>query len=144
MKEIARGDNFLLTWHDDERTILLFEVLGAWTWDEAYKGIGKINETIAAVDRDVYTIFSFANHAVTFPKGSALPHIRYLLSQEYENERLVIFIGSHSFIQTFLAIVGKIYGLRQVVAKYHFVPSLNAALEVIEHDKRVRLQETRT
>jgi hypothetical protein len=115
-------------------------VLGQWTWDQAYLGIGKVNETIAATDRDIYTIFLFANNTLIFPKGSAIPHIRYLLSQEYANERLVIFVGSSPIMELFLTTAGKVYGLRRILAKYSFVPTLEAALAKIEADKRSRIQ----
>ena len=138
MEIIIQGENFRVSWYDPEQSILLFEVLGLWKWDQTYEGIGKLNETIAATDSDIYTIYLFSNNVVALPKGSALPHIRYLMSQEYANERLIIFVGAHSILEPFLGVVGQIYGLRKIVAKYHFVRSLDAALSKIEDDRRSR------
>lgn len=132
VEDILRADNYRLAWCDSRQSILQMDVLSAWTWDDAYSAIGKMNEVVATVSHDVYSILHFHNRHLTIPRsGLSIPNIKVLLSKDHPNERLIILVNSNPMIEMLMRTASKIYFLNTAFAKYRFVPSLDQAFEQI-------------
>lgn len=132
MDEILREKNYVLGWNDAEHSILQLAVLSEWTWDEAYRAIGKMNEVVAATSYDIYTVFHFSNRHLTLPRsGLSIPNIRALISKDHPNEKLIFLVNSNPMIEMLMRTASKIYFLHTAFAKYRFVPSLDQALTEI-------------
>lgn len=132
---LLESSNFVLDWYDDTQTILYMKITDRWTWSDAIRGINRINETISATERDIYTIYHFAERVSMVPQGSAFTNLRSLVTVDLPNERLLFFVGINPLLRKFIDIVGGVYGLRSALEKYRFPGSLEAALNTISEHK---------
>lgn len=122
---------FSFRWYDDDHTILVCDIRDRWTWDEAHAVVHEQLEWMKTVKHGVHTVF-WLHGIPTFPTGgSALTNIRKLMSMEGENEELSIFIGVNRFGQTMADMAGKVYGFRDLLARYRFVSSIEEALDAV-------------
>lgn len=126
-----------ISWYDEERTVLLCEVFKRWTWDEAHKVIKELNDVwCSSVNHGVYTVYVFGPSAALLPYGgSAIPNIRRLINTEHPNDQLIIFANAGALVTRLINIAAQVYGLRSVVSKFRFVPTLDAALREVEMHK---------
>lgn len=129
---------YTFRWHDDAHTILVCDIRERWTWDEAHAMVREQLEWMGTVQHGVHTVF-WLHGIPTFPTGgSALTNIRKLMSMEGTNEELSIFIGLSRFGQTMADMAGRVYGFRDLLARYRFVMSIEEALDEITRYERER------
>jgi hypothetical protein len=53
-------------WLDDEKTVLIYQIYGKWTWEEFYRAFEKARTMMASVPHTV--------HAITIPRDDAARH----------------------------------------------------------------------
>lgn len=141
MEIIKDMDGLTLSWYDEDRTILLLHASIQWDWAMGHELVSAANETVLATDRDVYTVYKFEPHVRMVPKGGAgLASLRNFMKVDPPNEKLVIFVGGSLFLQRLIEIASKI-GFRNILDKYHFLESMDAALAVIEKHRAENQQE---
>lgn len=134
---IFDNEMFVVHWLDDAKTILLCEVKQRWTWESAQDVIMIMTEQCETVTHGVYTVYHFHNNTPILPKGgSAIANIRRLMKIEAENDELYIFIGRNQFIARLIDIASKIYGLREALARFRFLETLEEALKTIDEHKQ--------
>jgi hypothetical protein len=140
MHNLLEGHNFRISWYDDAQTILYFEVLGAWTWDEVSTPFNYINQDVLAKrSTPTYVITHFAPKTNVLPYGhgsSALNTLRNLVSQNYDSEQLNISVAAGAFVETLVQLVRRMnIPLQAVMGKYRFVATLDEALQIIAAHK---------
>jgi hypothetical protein len=93
---------------------------------------------MATVNHGVHTIF-WLHGIPTIPQGgSALANIRQLMSMQHPNEEMSIFIGVNRFGQALVDMVSKVYGMRDMLARYRFVASIEQALDEISDYEKMK------
>jgi hypothetical protein len=125
-----------IIWYDAERTIDVIETLAPWTWKEAEHAIGLLCVAQRQVSHPVYTIVRYLNNSSALPKGGGIfSSLRTIIEYDVPHERLVILVGQNASISRFLSVTSNIYGLGQILSKYRYVTSVEAAFALIERDK---------
>lgn len=118
-------------WHDDAQTILVCDVRDSWTWEDAHQIVQAQASHLQSVSHDVHTIFWLHGIPGVPQDGTGLPNLRKLLAMRQPNSQLVIFIGINRFGETLAAMMNKVYGMRDQIAMYRFVSSIEEALDEI-------------
>lgn len=93
-----------LYWDNDERTVLLLEIDGAWTWDEMDAMLAKIKKVTDAATFEMGAIID-VSAGVTFPGGSmftptAFEHAKQMLRMGEGGTGPVVIVGANSLIRT--------------------------------------------
>lgn len=125
-------------WHDTSQTILVCDVHDRWSWDDAYAIVQEQARLLQSVAHDVHTIFWLHGIPNIPQDGTGLPHVRKLLTMRQPNSQMVIFIGINRFGETLAAMLNKVYGMRDQIAMYRFVSSIEEALDEIAQFQRER------
>ncbi|HRF95909.1 MAG TPA: hypothetical protein PLZ51_11970, partial [Aggregatilineales bacterium] len=135
--ELLREDkNYRIGWFDAGRTIAVLEIRGPWIWDEAFDIIPYLNKQVASVGHPVYTIYEYNSKSMAFlPRGGSILNIRRLVEIDPPNEQLVVFVKHDSLTRSFVNIIFKVYGLRQIVHKYRFVATWEEAMTQIDQHR---------
>lgn len=134
---IADNDVFTIRWQDDEHTVLLCEIKKRWSWESAHDSVTLMNDECGKVTHGVYTVYHYLDNIPLLPKGgSAIANIRQLMAVESPNDELYLFVGRNLFLSQLINIASKTYGLRDVVARFRFVNTIEEALTLIEQHKQ--------
>ncbi|MBN8591510.1 MAG: hypothetical protein J0M33_07115 [Anaerolineae bacterium] len=121
------------SWYDDAHTIVLFEIIDKWTWQDAYEGVKRLNQTHFETPHDTYTIFHFHGKGIMLPKGaSGIPTLKYLMTLNPPNEKLIVVVSQNAMIEMFLQSISKAYGLAKINMKYRYAKSMEAAVQLIQ------------
>lgn len=118
-------------WYDDDQTILVCDVRDSWTWEEAFDIVEGQKSHLQSVAHDVHTIFWLHGIPIIPQDGMGLPNLQKLMSQRQPNSQLVIFIGINRFGEMLAGMMRKVYGMREQLAHYRFVSSIEQALDEI-------------
>ncbi len=118
-------------WYDDEQTILVCDVHDSWTWEEAFKIVEGQKHHMQSVSHGVHTIFWLHGIPIIPQDGMELSNLQKLMSQRQPNSQLAIFIGINRFGEKLAGLMKKVYGMRQQLAHYRFVSSIEQALDEI-------------
>lgn len=92
-----------LYWDNDDRTIMLVEVRGEFTWDEMYAALNKIKKVTDAVPYEIGAILDLSA-GVRFPGGSVftptgLQHAKNMLAMGKDGTGHVIIVGMDGLIR---------------------------------------------
>lgn len=131
MSDFTQYPSIRSRWLDAEKTLLLADVVGPWTWEQAFAITAEHNAVIRTLTHDVYIIILFHPGARMIPQGMELANLRDLLRQDHPNERLVVIAGGHTSLKKLMDMVSRIYRLANVFMKYRFVYTLDEALEEV-------------
>ena len=127
-------------WHDEHaKTVLVFNVKGRWTWEDAMQAIQTQGVVMASVDHTVDTLYVFDRSANTIPQGSAFVNLRTMMDIRYPNEGRTFYVGRNLLIEMFIRSVGNVYHMHTYHNRYAFVPTVEEALSAIaarDADKR--------
>lgn len=127
--------NVSVRWYDVDQTILLIEITDRWTWEQAYKVIVLLDETIVSVSPGVYTIFHFAEQVPTIPQGSVFAHLRHIATAKMINEHMILVVGCSPLLRNFIEMTSKFYSFGHLLGKMRFVHRFQDALDLI-HEHR--------
>jgi hypothetical protein len=118
-------------WFDDDQTILVCDVRDSWTWEEAFAIVEEQVAHMHSVSHGVHTIYWLHGIPILPQDGMGLPNLQKLMSQRQPNSQLVIFIGINRFGEKLAGLMKKVYGMRDQLAHYRFVSSIEQALDEI-------------
>lgn len=135
---LLQKENVNIRWIDDERTILLIDVLAPWTWDEAAEVIPFINKTIRENQKPTYSVTYFHPGAGILPRG-IVPRL-YVLMEDPPNEVLAFFTGRYHLLRLILSAVNKVYDIRGMMSKYRYCGSKEEALSIIDTHRRQQVK----
>jgi len=135
-------ERFKISWYNPEKTILLCDVRERWQWDEARTVIKSMNDHCSTVNHGVYSVFNFHEHTSLMPQGGgAIPNLRALIDTGHPNDELIIFVGISNLITTFISIAGQVYGMRNLLSKFRFVPTMEEAMAEIQKHQASKTKE---
>jgi hypothetical protein len=92
-----------LYWDNDERTVMLIEVEGGYSWDDLYETLRKIKKVTDNAPCTIGAILDVSRGA-TIPGGklytqTALDHARNMLKMGEGGTGPVVIVGANSFIR---------------------------------------------
>lgn len=124
-------------WIDAEQTIVLMEALQRWRWNDAETAIHHLRIAQRTVTYPVYTIVQYASGVSMLPADTGvIRRFKSVLDNRVSHERFMVIIGQHGLMRNLLAILDRVYALQQVTRYFRYVPTLEAALAMIEQDKK--------
>lgn len=122
-----------VTWHDEDQHILIWSIEEKWTVDEFYRAFEDTQHLTQPLNGAASVIVD-ARRVTGRPRDNLLAHFRYALTRA--NLRHVVYLRDRSggaFIQMLVNAVLRIYpGIG--VDEFHFVRSLQEAMQLIESD----------
>jgi hypothetical protein len=123
-------------WENDEKRVIRVTYLGRWTVEDAYGLRDKIRALLTEVEYQVDSIHDMRQGSSLPP--SILTHTREIMAQPTPRMRLVVLVGTNSFVQVMYDVFKKVYP--RIVEKNNFrmVASLEAARQLIEQERQRR------
>lgn len=138
---VSEAHNYRLGWYDLDQTILVLEILGAWTWQEALEVILE-KVRVCALERaptPIYIVHIY--HTRHFPQErGAIQALRRMTAFDVPNEALIILIRQSSALATFLDIALRAFHTFKYLGKIRSAQNFEQALSLIQADKNARLQ----
>ncbi|MFZ4827061.1 MAG: hypothetical protein ACOYLB_06875 [Phototrophicaceae bacterium] len=131
-------DAFSLRWRDDQREVLICEVMNWSTWEETDALLDGIREMVAHAKTTTHFIIHFSQNSI--PQMWALHNLYRLMNARETCPGHVVFVKSPNHLRTFMRMAQQIYGLWADESAYVFVGSLSEALEHLRQHAHLSLQ----
>ncbi len=120
-----------ISWHNDEKTIILEQVTGQWKWEDIYEMIQRQFAMMDTIEHKAHVILIAPEGYIPVP-ADALFHLQKIIGVVHRNEGLKILVGAPRLIETLFSMIGRVYKLRDLLADYAFAGSMEEALTIIE------------
>lgn len=121
-------------WVDETSTVVLFEVLGQWTWDDLNTSMQEMYTMQATVGHAIHCIIDM--QAYNKIPLNALVFGRRKMNQPMLNG-MVVFVGASSSLKTVFDIFSRVY--QGVPEKIRFCDTLEQALSMTSAHAPVQL-----
>ena len=131
-------DAFSLRWRDDQREVLICEVMNWSNWEETDALLDGIREMVAHTKPTTHFIIHFSQNSI--PQMWALHNLYRLMTARESCKGHVVFVKSPNLLRTFMRMAQQIYGLWADESAYVFVGSLSEALEHLRQHAHLSLQ----
>ncbi|NDJ59829.1 MAG: hypothetical protein GYB67_01820 [Chloroflexi bacterium] len=124
-----------LYWDNDEQTVMLCEIAGAWTWDEMFATFDNIEKVTARLDHNVDAIIDVRDGA-TVPGGSiftptTFQNAKAMLKRGENGTGAVVIVGAN---RTIKSIYDTINGWgNKTLNKVSFADNVDAARTILAH-----------
>jgi ABC-type glycerol-3-phosphate transport system substrate-binding protein len=118
-----------LYWDNDERTVMLLEFEGAWTWDELFATLARAKKAGDQAGGEIGAIINVTG-GVRFPGGSLLnahsfDNAKKLLALSDGKAGPMVVAGADGLMRTAFETMTRLNP--QATGSVHFVPTLDAA-----------------
>lgn len=132
---IEQFENANLYWKDAEQTVLVLEVTGLWTWDEAHHWMQAIKQQRSMAGHTVYVVMHFYNdRAAILPRSSSVfANLKYLMLTT--GQEMVVMVNTNKLMRGFMNILSRAYELHHVFAQFVFVETFEDALTRVDRAK---------
>lgn len=117
-------------WYDESQTILHYQYIGNYTWEEVYTAVDAGYKLAESVQHTVGSIIDMTA-AGAIPKG-ALTHGRQLNKRVHSNVVMQVTVGTGTFIRTMSETFNKLYGMVGGQVSTFFADSVDEAQEMIK------------
>ncbi len=95
------------SWDNPEHTIVRYDFVGKWTWEELY---ATMYESWAEIDKLPYMVESISDFSkVNNVPPSAMTHLRSLSQNRPENTGTMVFVGANSYLTLMFQTFSKIF-----------------------------------
>lgn len=124
-----------VTWYDDEKSIIVFDISGSISWDAFVIATDQTCEMIDSVAHDVYIIFD--DH-VGMPKGNPFPRFRECIEKVNERDNFVLSVTVAGSRLTLIVEAVVELTIRFHITngrENHFVETFEQALAIIAKDR---------
>lgn len=128
-------------WDDAERSVLRFDYVGRWTWEELYSAVTEANGLMDTVDHPV-------THLIDLTQNGGVPsnlinHVQQLASLTHRNFEMTIIIGADRFIHMLGDLCFRLAGSRVDRSRYHWAESLDQARFMVQVYRHHRVRTLR-
>jgi hypothetical protein len=117
-----------VSWFDETRRIILYELEGVWTWDDFYPVYEKAIAMETTSPERVDVILDMRQNK-TVP-ANALLHIKGIADRQPPNLGVSVLVTSNRVIESLYAIGVRLYP--SLEAYFDIAPSIDDALRIIE------------
>lgn len=123
-----------VSWHDEEKSVILRQMQGNWTWDDFHISQSNINAMLKEVPHTVDQIID-TRESRSIP-SNAITHFRSANKNVPANSGLRAVIGTNAFYRMMFKVLGSAFP--KVVENVVFVADMNEALAALEEKRRKR------
>jgi hypothetical protein len=97
-------------WFDENRTALVYDFQGEWTWSEMFVAIDEAVKLLDSVQHHVNIVVDLrGSYCVPPVAPQALARIAYAPTMQHPNTNILIVIGLSGFLQTLYEIFRRLY-----------------------------------
>ncbi|MBI5666843.1 MAG: hypothetical protein HZC41_02455 [Chloroflexi bacterium] len=118
-----------IEWDNDNHTIVRMEMVGSWTWDEAYAGAERGYTMLESVGYEVGVIMDFSRSA-GLPPG-ALANARRMIQRRHPRTGLTVFVGANTLFISLWNVFAKVYTLFAQKQNSVFAPTVEEARRML-------------
>jgi hypothetical protein len=129
-----------LDWENDDHTIVHMEMIGHWTWKEAYDGSGVGFTMLESVDHPVDVIIDLRKS--TGLPVLALTHARNMIPKRHPRTRMTVFIGANELFMTLWRIFSSAYRQIGHIEEFGFARNLDEAYQIFAAQPSKTIQPT--
>jgi hypothetical protein len=115
-------------WDNEEKSIIVREMSGDWTWEEYFVAIKQVREFLDEVDHHVDIIVD-CRETYKFPTA-ALPNIANANRSYSANMGVQVIVGSNLIVKMFAEMLQKV--MPQAISHFLFVNAIEDAYKVIK------------
>lgn len=126
-----------LSWDDTNKTLLLVESSGKWTWEDYHGALSHMAEMIRSENHRV-DIITFSRADSVRPSGSALPHYQSALRVLPSNTGLHVIISTSAIARSIVSIFLRLNSKR-TSGMVVLAGSLEDARKLISQDRTKNL-----
>lgn len=119
-----------IEWDNDDQTIVRMEMVGHWTWDEAYAGAERGYAMLQSVEYEVGVIIDFSRSAGLPP--NALPNARRMIQRRHPRTGLTVFVGANTLFMALWNVFAKVYTLFAQKQNSIFAATVAEARRILE------------
>jgi hypothetical protein len=116
-----------VSWYNEDKTIILRQMQGDWTWEEFHNSQSQVNAMLKEVKHTVDQIIDTSKSSSIPP--SALTHFRAANNNVPPNAGTRVVIGTNAFYEMMFKILRNIFP--RVTDNVILVPNMDAALAQI-------------
>lgn len=117
-------------WYNREKTILYVQFSRGWVWADVYDTLDALYQMQETVNHGVHIIYDLSL-APSVPSYS-MPNLGRLINEEHPNDRLVLFVTTQTMLSKLFDVAVKMYNRRTHKLDYHFVRTIDDALDRID------------
>lgn len=122
-----------LSWDDTDKTLLLVESSGSWTWEEYHDALNRIAEMIRGENHRVDMI-TFSRADSVRPSGSAMPHYQQALRILPANTGIHVIVNTSAIARSIVSIFLRL-NRNRTSGMVVLAGSLEDARKVIQKDR---------
>ncbi|NWG16714.1 MAG: hypothetical protein HXY41_08775 [Chloroflexi bacterium] len=119
-------------WDNAEKTIVRMEMVGAWTWDEAYAGAESGYALLEEVGYEVGVIIDFSRGTRLPP--NAITSARHMIQRRHPRTGLTVFVGANNLFVALWNTFSKVYALFAHQQNSVFADSVKQAREILSRN----------
>lgn len=125
--------NIRAAWDNEDNTILRYEFLKGWSWNDLYQAFEIGNSLLDSVEHRVDVIMDFTNASLFAPSGAINQAQHVANNPRHPNIGLTVVVGS-SFMSGMFKMINKLAGGSTTSSKWDvtFVNTLGEAYEAIQ------------
>lgn len=97
-----------MAWDDTDKTIMLCNSQGRWTWEEYHETLSRIVELFKETDNRVDLIITRDPQA-SMPSGSPMPHFQRAMRVMPPNVGLVALVNTNGFARALVSMFTKLF-----------------------------------
>lgn len=116
-------------WDDEARTIVRMNMIGSWTWEEAYAGADNGYAILDSVPYEVGVIIDFSQGAGLPP--NAILNARNMIHRRHPRTGLTVFVGTNSMFTALWNIFSRVYTLLARKQNSVFASSVDEARQIL-------------
>lgn len=122
-----------LYWDNDEQTVMLCEIEGAWTWDDLYDVLNRVKKVTDKAQHEIAAIVHVSG-GVKIPGGSiftpaAFDHAKRMVKMGEGGTGPVVIVGASPVIKTAYETFRTID--RRATGNIHFAASVDEARQIL-------------
>jgi len=103
-----------MTWDDADKTIMVCNSNGQWTWEEYHETLTQIVEQFKESNHRVDLIITRDKHAA-MPAGSPMPHFQRAMRIMPPNVGLVALVNTNGFARALVSMFSKLFASKDKV-----------------------------
>jgi hypothetical protein len=126
-------------WDNPEHTIVRMEMIGRWTWEEAFAGADQGYDLLDSVDDEVGVIIDFSK-SLSIP-SNAIPNARNMIQRRHPHTGLTVFVGVNALFLSLWSVFSKVYTLFARKQNSTFAPTLEEARRILA-ERRASREDT--
>jgi hypothetical protein len=120
-------------WDNPEKTVVRMEMIGRWTWEEAYTGSKVGYEMLDSVPHRVNIIIDL-RQSKGIPVNS-LTHARSMIGRRHLRTGLTVFVGANDLFINLWNVFCRVYGVFARPAEFTFAKSVEDAYAIFDRLK---------